>query len=348
MKKTTGLNELNLISEIKKIASATQDFNKTLLIKSIGDDAAVFKDKNSILVSSDSITENVHFKLKYYSFHDIGAKSILVNLSDIAAMGGVPRFFILSLFIPSYITKENIKETINGIIGVAKAYKIALIGGNVSKASEFSICIAIIGDQQTKKSKVIPRYSAKPGDLIFLSGEIGNSWLVHHLLENKELIEKFLEEKPEKRLIESFIKNFILPVPRVKLGMELARLKLADSLTDVSDGIYKDIPNLLNQAAGQTSGANIFIEELPLNHNLKKITGILKIKDYLSNAISFGEDYELLWTSGVENEDKIFKLSKRLKIKINKIGTVIDNSNEVYFFEGKKRFIPDNKTYRHF
>lgn len=343
MKKSKNLKELNLISEIEEISRITQGFNKNLLIKSIGDDAAIFKDKNNILISADSITENVHFRLKYYSFKMIGAKSLLINLSDIAAMGGVPRFFILSLLIPDYISEDNIKQTIKGIIDVAKKYKVTLIGGNISRGGEFSVSITIIGDYT--KNNVVKRHFAKPCDFIFISGNLGNSWLSFYLSENKKLIEEKYKDLDvsNKKFIANFVKKFILPVPKIELGKFLAVHKLANTLTDISDGLFKDISNLLNDKCG----AKIFVEELPLNDEFKKITKLLEINDYFNSAISYGEDYELLWTSSPDNENKILQLSKNLGIKITKIGEVTKGSAGVDFLQNNKKIIIKDITYHH-
>ena len=343
VKKEEVLNETGLIREIEKISFITQKFNKSIIIKSIGDDCAIFRDKNSMLVSTDSITENVHFTLKFYSFYEIGSKSLLVNLSDIAAMGGTPRLFTLSLFIPEYINEENIKETLYGVVGVAKKYRVSLIGGNISRASEFSISITIIGDY--KDGNVIKRGNSKIGDAVFVSGEIGNSWMAYYLQKQGKHIDKnFVNlENFEKKTIENFINKFKLPTPRIKLAKELAVRKLANSLTDISDGLYKDISNILRLS----QGVEIWINELPVNENLKHIAGLLKIRKCADNIISFGEDYELLWTTDDKNEKEVLNLSSRLGIKIKKIGRVVNGINGIKFLKNGVAYPIKDSTFRH-
>ncbi|MCL4542592.1 MAG: thiamine-phosphate kinase [Deltaproteobacteria bacterium] len=343
MRKTEELNETKLISEIEKISLVTQKFNKSLVIKSIGDDCAIFRDKNGMLVSTDNITENVHFTLKFYSFYEIGSKSLLVNLSDIAAMGGVPRLFTLSLFIPKNITEGNIKEALRGIVDIAKKYRISLIGGNISRASEFSISITIIGDY--KDDNVIKRGNSKIGDAIFISGEIGNSWMSYYLQKRKKHIDKncINLKNFEKKTIENFIGKFKLPIPRIKLAKELAAKKLANSLTDISDGLRKDIFNILNFS----HGAEIWIDELPINENLKHIAGLLKIANYMDNVLSFGEDYELLWTAGDKKEEEFLNLSNTLGIKIKKIGRVVKGVNGIKFMKNGIKYSIKDFTFKH-
>ncbi len=343
MKKKEKLNETKLIGEIEKISLITQKFNKSLIIKSIGDDCAIFRDKNSMLISADNITENVHFTLDFYSFYEIGSKSLLVNLSDIAAMGGVPRLFTLSLFIPEYINEENIKETLYGIVDIAKKYRVSLIGGNISRASEFSVSITIIGDY--KDNNVIKRGNSKIGDAVFISGEIGNSWMSYYLQKQKKRNDKNYTNLTnfKKKYIENFINKFKLPIPRIKLAEELAAKKLANSLTDISDGLYKDISNILSFP----HGAEIWIDELPINENLKRIAGLLKIKKYMDNIISFGEDYELLWTTDDKNEGELLNLSNRLGIRIKKIGRVVKEINWTKFMKNGIEYPIKDATFRH-
>lgn len=335
MREKEGLDETSLIREIEKISLVTREFNKSLIIKSIGDDCAIFKDKNNILVSTDCITENVHFTIGLYSFHEIGAKSLLVNLSDIAAMGGIPRLFTLSLLIPEYVNEENIKDILYGIVGVAKQYRVSLIGGNISRASELSVSITIIGDY--KEENAVMRDGSKIGDSVFVSGELGNSWMSYYLRQNKESVEKYGAG------LKDFEKTFKLPTPRVKLANELATKRLANSLTDISDGLYKDVFNI----AGFSNGIEIWMDELPVNENLKHIAKILKIKNYMDNIISFGEDYELLWSADGGKEDEILNLSDRTGIKIKKIGQIVSEPALRLFLKNGEPYAVHNFTFRH-
>ncbi|MHB1660558.1 MAG: thiamine-phosphate kinase [bacterium] len=337
------VNEISLIKEIERLSLETQKFNKSLIIKSIGDDCAIFKDKNCMLVSSDSVTENVHFNLGLYNFYEIGQKSLLVNLSDIAAMGGIPRLFTLSLFIPGYIDECDIKQALQGIIETAKKYRVSLIGGNISKSSEFSIAVTIIGDY--KDDNAVRRFNSETGSGIYVSGELGNSWMAYYLQNNKNYIYKNNSNltSRDKKLIEKFVSKYKLPEPRINLGKKLSANKLADSLTDISDGLFKDIFNIMNSECG----CEIRIEEIPINEELKYIAMILDIKDYIDKAVSFGEDYELLWASKPGNEGELLKLSKDLKIKIKKIGYITDKPANVNFLKNGSPYTVKDFTFKH-
>ncbi len=348
------MDESSLISYIEKNSREKLNFNCSMIIKSIGDDTAIFRDKNNILITSDTLTENTHFRTDYYSFSQIGAKALLVNISDIASMGGTPRFFILSLLVPDYLTEVHIQETIDGIIETAKKDKISLIGGNISKAREFSISITLLGDYSVKQRAAM-RYSAEYDDLIFVSGNIGDAWLSYYIMENSEQIKEHAEDsykiykagnsnkgnksktsgeykapKDTKskntliQFIENYAKKNLIHPSRVRLGKILAANKIANSMTDISDGLYKDINNLLS-GKDKNSGALIIADDIPLSDEFKNITKILNLKntDILNNIISFGEDYELLWSTKRANEDKLLEIAKKEKIKISKIGSVV-------------------------
>jgi thiamine monophosphate kinase len=404
------LDELSLISYIEKNSRENLKFNGSMIIKSIGDDTAIFRDKKNILITSDTLTENTHFRTDYYSFSQVGAKSLLANISDIASMGGTPRFFILSLLVPDYLTEANIKETIDGIIKTAKIDKISLIGGNVSKAGEFSISITLLGDC-TDRQMAILRYSAECDDLIFVSGALGNAWLSYYIMENKELIKEHIEKfvindidnvlginkayktsdtsktsnvsgnsnnsktpnisetsniskasnvsktsntsKRTKNRIIKFIENYakknLIHPSRVKLGKILAKNKIANSMTDISDGLYKDINNLLS-SKDKNSSALIIADNIPLSNEFKSIVKILNLKDtdILNNVISFGEDYELLWSIRRSDENKLLEIAKKERIKISKIGSIINGKTDHYtdFRAGKRvNFIYKNKSF---
>ncbi len=343
MLKKEKLDETALIKYIEKLSLETQKFNKSLIVESIGDDCAVIEDKKKILVSSDSITENVHFNLGPYDFDEVGKKSLLVNLSDIAAMGGIPRLFLLSLFIPPYIETADIKQLLRGIIAEAKKYRVSLIGGNISSASELSVSITIIGDC---KGEGIRRFNSKSGNAVYVSGELGNSWMAFYLNSNKNSIFKNRRNlKPEdKKLIADFIDKYKLPEPRINLGKKLFDKMLANSLTDVSDGIFKDIFNVI----GKGCGCEIKIEDVPVNRDLKKIVRILGIKDYMDKVVSFGEDYELLWTFDREYTKKeLSELSDSCGAGIKKIGYIDDKPANLAFLKNGVPFVPQNFTFRH-
>lgn len=333
-----NLKETQLIKDIERISEETLKLNKSLIIESIGDDCAIVADRDNLLVSTDSITENVHFTLKNYSFFEIGSKSLLVNLSDIAAMGGNPRMFTLSLFIPKHIDRKDILKTLEGIIYSAKKYGVSLIGGNISRALEYSISITIIGDY--KNGEVIRRTGGKPGNDIFISGSVGNSWLAYHL-QNNNFTDTISNEK-DREIISKFIKKFKLPTPRIELGKELSKAGIATAMTDLSDGIYKDINNIAN------NGAEIWIDRLPLDDNLRYIVNLLNIDDYIKNVISFGEDYELLWTADCNLENDILSLSKKLGINITKIGRINEQQSGIKYLSGINEFqFNDPKTFNH-
>ena len=342
MKEKEKLKEIELIKYIEELSVKTRGYNRRLIINSIGDDCAIFKDSDRMLVSSDSITENVHFDLNSYGFYEIGKKSLLVNISDIAAMGGIPRLFILSFFIPEYVCGSDIKQMLHGIIDSAEENRVSLIGGNISKSPVLSISATIIGDY--KNDKVLKRHSSEIGDDIYVSGELGNAWMVYYLRNNKDGIGKNMpgSRKADKMLIENFIEKFKLPVPRVGLGKKLSAGKLANSLTDISDGLTKDIYNLL----GKNSGFEIDLDEIPVNEDLKYISRKASVEDYTDYAVYFGEDYEILWTARAGMEKNFLKLSTDTGVAVKKIGHITGKPGAAFIKNGRPYRVKDF-TFKH-
>ena len=150
--------------------------------------------------------------------------------------------------------------------------------------------------------------------------------------------------KKDKNLIQKFTKQFKLPVPRINLGKKLAEYGLAISMTDISDGLCKDIFNVFNVAA---SGAEIRVGDLPVNENLKYIAGLLGMNDYMDGVISFGEDYELLWTAEEGASAEVFALSKTCGVKISKIGAITNRFKGIKFTKNNSEYHVRDITFKH-
>ena len=160
-----------------------------------------------------------------------------------------------------------------------------------------------------------------------------------YILKNKAGI-----KASDKKLITDFINKYKLPKPRINLGRKLYTKNLAGSLTDISDGIYKDIFNV----AGAGCGCRINVEDIPVNEELKQIAGILNIDNYIDDIISFGEDYELLWTFGREyTGGELMELKDSCGTNVKKIGFIDENSAKLTLIKDGKVFLPEDHTFRH-
>lgn len=288
----------------------------------IGDDCSVIKIENEYqLISKDLLIENVHFSLDYFEFEEIGKKSISVNVSDILAMGGKPEYFYLGIGFPFKRFKEkSLLKLFNGIKEFSDFYSMELAGGDLTDSEKLVISITIIG--RTKNP--IMRSNAKEGDLICVSGYLGESALGLELLKKKESDNYFtLKHKT--------------PVVDVDIAETISRY--ANSMIDVSDGLLKDLGRILLES---DKGAEIYFEKIKYKKDFYKICEINGL-DYRKLILSGGEDYVLLFTLSSEN---FFKLKNEVN-DIYEIG-IINNTNKLKVFENNKEIDFDTKGFDHF
>ena len=313
-------NEENIIDYIKSnIKTKSKD-----VLKSIGDDCAVIKisKSKSFVVTTDTSLLGPHFSKDYLPY-EIGYKSLATNLSDIAAMGCNPLYIFMAITIPN-LNSSWIKSFYRGIKKLTTKYNVALIGGDTNKGP-LSISIQVIG---INKHKILYRSGAKPKDDIYVSGDLGSarSALIFKSIKNKQ--KEFLSLK----------KYLHTPTPRIELGLDLSRF--ATSCIDVSDGLAKDISNVIKETK---CGAKIYLDKIPYKSIIKKALP----KNRLYEAIlGGGEDYELCFTANSKDSRKIKYLSKKHKIKITKIGTI--TKRDVKYYDHNEEIKINLKGFDHF
>ena len=313
-------NEENIIDYIKSnIKTKSKD-----VLKSIGDDCAVIKisKSKSFVVTTDTSLLGPHFSKDYLPY-EIGYKSLATNLSDIAAMGCNPLYIFMAITIPN-LNSSWIKSFYRGVKKLTTKYNVALIGGDTNKGP-LSISIQVIG---INKHKILYRSGAKPKDDIYVSGDLGSarSALIFKSIKNKQ--KEFLSLK----------KYLHTPTPRIELGLDLSRF--ATSCIDVSDGLAKDISNVIKETK---CGAKIYLDKIPYKSIIKKALP----KNRLYEAIlGGGEDYELCFTANTKDSRKIKYLSKKHKIKITKIGTI--TKRDVKYYDHNEEIKINLKGFDHF
>lgn len=233
-------------SLIKKIKSQIQK-NKDSVIKGIGDDAAVVKkDKNTyLLYTCDAVVSGVHFSENYFFAYQIGRKAAAVNLSDIAAMGGVPKHMLVSLFLQKNMKEKFIDELYKGLTDECKKYKVEIIGGNISRSNTFIMDIFLIGEVAVKN--LVLRSGAQISDIVMVTGKLGSS-------------------SPES-----------VPNPRVKEGIALGKSGMVTSMIDLSDGLSSDIQHICDESK---VGVKVFLDRLPTSRGIDKKTAINQGEDY--------------------------------------------------------------------
>jgi len=226
------MKEIKFIENIRARASASGKD----IIAGIGDDSAVLKhdSKRHLLWATDMLSEDVHFSLKDASFSKIGRKAVAVNISDIAAMGGVPKYITVSIGVPPYVTVKNLNNIYDGIFKICKVYGICLVGGDTNRSGKLIIDVSILGF--VEKKRLVLRSKAKEGDIILVTGPIPDGRKTHF--------------------------DFI---PRLKEARFLSGKYKISSMIDISDGIAPDVGRICNESG---VGCVISEEAVPLAKSL--------------------------------------------------------------------------------
>lgn len=275
------IGEFGFIESIKKECITTLKD----VIKGIGDDCAVFGPSSGrvLLFTTDMLVEDIHFLKSKMTPYQLGWKSIAVNLSDIAAMGGRPLILLISLAIPAEMDVEIIQDLYKGMKDICEHHKVNIVGGDtVASPDKLVINVSLIGD--AKENEVLYRSGARPGDSIYLTGNVGDSFAGLKILK-KEI------SSPES-IKNHFIKIHNEPKPLIETGMAIAASGFANAMIDVSDGLLSDLGHICKESG---VGALLFRSKIPLSSELKLLASRVKFNP-LDLALSGGEDYILLLT----------------------------------------------------
>lgn len=299
----------------------------------IGDDAAwVEHPAGSSLITADLLIEDIHFNLQWTSLSDLGHKSLAVNLSDIAAMGGVPAYVILSLGIPAHFDSRQIAQLYRGLSALAKKSRVYLVGGDTNVAKSLVISVCVVGHAPFTP---VRRSGARAGDDIYVTGTLGDSALGLKYLRQRNISVK---EGPLAQLLARHHR----PIPRLAAGAALARGKLATAMIDVSDGLLQDLGHIC-KASGV--GALIWNEQLPLSRAYRKLAGRAGTR----YALSGGEDYELLFCARPRVRARIENLTKVVPVPITRVGTCVQAKKGIVVIDSAGRQIASgNKGHDHF
>jgi thiamine-monophosphate kinase len=272
------------------------------------------KKDEELVISKDVFVEDVHF-LKSDGGFKIAEKLLRTNLSDIASSGAKPVFYLLGFAKNS--DQKFIKEFAAGLKSVQDEFDISLIGGDTVKSGpKLFFSLTIFG--VVKKGKILARNQAKKGDLVFVSGSIGDAFLGLQIALGKRVL---LKDEDKKYLL----KRHYAPTPRVILGQNLLRQKLSSCAIDVSDGLLSDLKHVCRSS---NLSAEIYQNKIPLSPSAQNFLN--NNSDFTSlDLISGGDDYELIFTSAPKNLAKINDLAKKLKLPITCIGKMVESSNSV-------------------
>ncbi|MHC1697109.1 MAG: thiamine-phosphate kinase [Geobacteraceae bacterium] len=298
----------------------------------IGDDAAAFAPSPGqlSLITTDTLVEGIHFDLSFCDPLSLGKKALSVNLSDIAAMGGKPKYFLLSLAIPPAMPLEFLDDFICGMLTRAEQFGVHLIGGDTcSSSGPLVLTLTVLGEQSP--DLLVRRSGACPGDQICVTGTIGDSALGLRLLQ-------------QGGRQGNAIMQHLDPVPRVLEGLALAEATLPSAMIDLSDGLMADLGHILDLSS---VGARIYSAALPLSDAFREHFPTVT-EEALSLALAGGEDYELLFTVPAEKIPKVFPLLEKLGTPVSVIGTITAENTRAIIDSAGREIPLNRKGYDHF
>jgi thiamine-monophosphate kinase len=332
MMKVSKLGEFGLIDLLAKmIAEAKVDrlaADQPLI--GIGDDAAAWRTDGSIeLATVDTMVQDVHFSLNATTWQELGWKSLAINLSDIAAMGGMPEYALVALALPEDTAVTDITDLYEGMIELAKQSRTAIVGGNISRAQVVSVTITVIG--KSINQIILRRAAARPGDLIAVTGHPGSA------AAGLEMLSKNLKFKSP--VAEYLRSAFLHPVPRLVEG-QLLIIQGIKTAIDTSDGLLSDLRHICE--ASKVS-ARIDVDRLPVHPAVRESFG----ENARGLALSGGEDYELLFTGPA---DAINRVKAEIKCPVTTIGEITAGApGKIELFDASGKVIIITKTgWQHF
>ena len=325
--KIAELGEFGLIARLTASLPPSPD-----VIAGVGDDAAILDiGSNDVLVATcDVQVEDTHFRLRGITPHDIGRRALAVNLSDIAAMGARPRFALISLLVPPTLDVAVLDGIYAGLREEAAQFDVALVGGNIARNAErLIIDITLLGTGT--RNRLLRRNSAKPGDMVMVTGSLGSAAAGLLVLEDEQLAAKVAPEN-----LVGVLAAQRTPTPRVAAGQWLAQHAVTTGI-DVSDGLAADISHIC-----EASGVGVQIEaaSLPIQPETATVAALAG-QDPQNLALFGGEDYELLFTVPTDRAHALAReLFDATGVKATAIGTICMGSAITLFREGKPSPLP--------
>jgi len=293
------LGEFGLINRIKSNFSIKQPTT----VLGIDDDAAVIETGDTYsLISTDMLLEGVHFDLSYMPLQHLGYKSVAVNVSDIAAMNGLPRQITVNVGISNRFSVEAIDVFYQGIKKACDGYKVDLVGGDTTaSASGLVISVTIIGE--VEKKQLVKRNTAKNKEIICVTGDLGGAYIGLQVLEREKQV--FLENpemQPQLSDYNTVVGRQLKPEARMDIIYELKDIGvLPTSMIDVSDGLASDLFHICHQSG---VGAILYEDKLPVDSQTYQTAVDFKI-DPITCVMNGGEDYELLFTIRQQDFQKL-------------------------------------------
>ncbi len=313
-----SLKDIGEFGFIKKISRGCL-IRPDNIVKAIGDDAAAFRSnpEQLALITTDLLVERIHFLRDAIAGFDLGFKSLAVNLSDIAAMGGTAREAFISIAIPDDCRLDYLDEIYNGIKKLAAEFDVNLLGGDTTR-SKIDLIINIVVQGMVPQAELLCRDAARPSDIICSTGFLGDSKAGLHLVLNKITADT--------HGLKSLLKAHNLPQPHLREGRFLAQQSGVHAAIDTSDGLSSDLGHI---AEDSQVGALLYADKIPLSVNLKDFCARFGF-DPVEYALSGGEDYTLLCTIAPDHAQEIARgFENKFKRPLFAIGKITADKDMV-------------------
>jgi len=327
----TPISELGEFGLIAHLTDSVKIKNSSTL-KGIGDDAAVldYNGKN-ILVTTDLLVEGIHFNLIYTPLKHLGYKSVVVNLSDICAMNGIPRQITVSIAISSKFSVEALEELYKGITLACEHYGVDLVGGDTS-SSLTGLVISVTAVGEVQQNDIVYRNGAKENDLICVSGDLGGAYMGLQLLEReKKIFSETSQIQPDLARYDYILERQLKPEARTDIIQKLKKTGIKPtSMIDISDGLSSE---LLHICKNSKTGCRIYSQKIPIDIATCNMANEFNISPETA-ALNGGEDYELLFTVSLNDYEKI-KTIKEISI----IGNITKSSEGLNLITADGNFI---------
>ena len=301
-RKQTNISELGEFGLIDRLTNQVQLKNKST-IKGVGDDAAILDyDNKQIVVTTDLLTEGIHFNLMYVPLKHLGYKAVIVNLSDVYAMNAKPKQITVSIAISSKFSVEAVEELYSGIYLACEKYGVDLIGGDTtSSLTGLTISITALGE--VEKEKIVFRSGAKPNDLLCVTGDLGGAYMGLQLLERENEVFKVNQHiQPQLEGYDYILERQLKPEARADIVAAFEKLEIKPTaMIDISDGLSSEILHLCKNSK---VGCNLYEDKIPMDFQTKQMAEEMNINPLVA-ALNGGEDYELLFTISQSDYEKI-------------------------------------------
>jgi thiamine-monophosphate kinase len=305
--KVSEIGEFGLIDRIRARRSS-QDEDVVL---GIGDDCAVLR-RGPVLevLTTDCLVEGSHYEHGWLSMVDIGWKALAVNVSDIAAVGGIPKHALITLLLPDDFTTGQIDDIYDGLEACGKETGVAIVGGDIVRTTgPFAISVALAG--VCERDELVLRSGARSGDTIVVTGNLGDASVgLRHLKEK--------EAGSESDAIKKALERFRRPVPRLKESRIIVQQLQPTSMIDISDGLLSDLWHILEAS---NAGALLESSDIPVGPSVVDFFAG-SMEEAVSQALAGGEDYELLFTVGSRGEAGLAAVTEKAGVKLTPIGKI--------------------------